>query len=134
MFLKEEIKKEIGFTFSGDTQFVKRDGNLKLVKENGKLTGAVFSKIENGEVYDVQNYRLGNNEATPMLVDNIKERIKIYCEKAKDSVLRYIYLQENVNKYILIHYLLLFHSMDSYLSLHKPSIYLLLVLTLRYLQ
>ncbi len=38
MFLKEEIKKEIGFTFSDDTQFVKTDGNLKLVKENGKLT------------------------------------------------------------------------------------------------
>ena len=58
---------------------------INLVKENGKLTGAVFSKIENGKVYDVQNYRLGNNEATPMLVDNIKERIKIYCEKAKDG-------------------------------------------------
>lgn len=38
MFLKNEIRKEIGFEFPENTCFEKRAGDLKIVKENGKIT------------------------------------------------------------------------------------------------
>ena len=58
---------------------------MSLKKTSGQLSRAEFFTYKEGALSKRNGYLLGNNEYTPGLIENIKNKISEICAKAKDG-------------------------------------------------